>query len=119
MLLKLLFLVIFIQVIFGKEEATLGEFPWTVSLRLFGFVGHDCGGAILNPVKIFKSNFVAKVVLTHTIRKLKGRQPVRFTKIVAKMRICCYGSAATFIVANVRKCQTEAQTERLIYFELW
>jgi hypothetical protein len=43
MLLKILFLVILIQVICGKEEATLGEFPWTVSLRLSGFVGHDCG----------------------------------------------------------------------------
>jgi hypothetical protein len=58
MLLKLLFLVIFIQVIFGKEEATLGEFPWTVSLRLSGFVGHDCGGAILNSVIILQSYFV-------------------------------------------------------------
>ena len=54
MLLKILFLVIFIQVICGKEEATLGEFPWTVSLRLSGFVGHDCGGAILNSVQLNK-----------------------------------------------------------------
>ena len=52
MLLKILFLVIFTQVVCGKEEATLGEFPWTVSLRLSGFVGHDCGGAILNSVKL-------------------------------------------------------------------
>ena len=58
MLLKILFLVIFIQVICGKEEATLGEFPWTVSLRLSGFVGHDCGGAILNSVKTLKSFLV-------------------------------------------------------------
>ena len=54
MLLKILFLVIFIQVICGKETATLGEFPWTVSLRLSSFVGHDCGGAILNSVIILK-----------------------------------------------------------------
>ena len=53
-MLKILFLVIFIQVICGKEEATLGEFPWTVSLRLSGFVGHDCGGAILNSVQLNK-----------------------------------------------------------------
>ena len=32
-------------------------------------------------------------------------------KIVAKMRICCYGPPTTFIFENVRKCQIEAQTE--------
>ena len=52
MLLKLLYLGIFLQSTFGKEEAVLGEFPWTVSLRLSGFVGHDCGGAILNSVHL-------------------------------------------------------------------
>ena len=44
-------LVIFIQASIGKEEAILGEFPWTVSLRLSGFLGHDCGAAILNSVR--------------------------------------------------------------------
>merc|ERR1711990_1196540 len=61
MLLKILFLVIFIQVICGKEEATLGEFPWTVSLRLSGFVGHDCGGAILNSTWILTTGYCAQL----------------------------------------------------------
>ena len=47
---EIFFLVIFIQASIGKEEAILGEFPWTVSLRLSGFLGHDCGAAILNSV---------------------------------------------------------------------
>ena len=37
--------------------------------------------------------------------------PIRFTKLLAKMRICCYCSTTTFFVKNVRKCHTEAQTE--------
>ena len=31
------------------------------------------------------------------------RQPVRFTKILAEIRICCCGSPTTFIVANAKK----------------
>lgn len=37
-------------VVKAKENAYLGEFPWTVSLKLVGLFGHDCGGAILNNV---------------------------------------------------------------------
>ena len=36
----------------AKEDVDLGEFPWTVSLKLVGLWGHDCGGAILNEVSI-------------------------------------------------------------------
>lgn len=35
---------------FAIEDAKPGEFPWTVSLQLTDFFGHNCGGAILNEV---------------------------------------------------------------------
>ena len=40
----------------AKEDANFGEFPWTVSLKLVGLWGHDCGGAILNEVRILSSD---------------------------------------------------------------
>ena len=40
----------FCVIVKAKEDSYLGEFPWTVSLKLVGLFGHDCGGAILNNV---------------------------------------------------------------------
>ena len=60
---------------------------------------------------ILKAEIIKKLLYYINIVWEGWRQPVRFTKILAKMRICCYGSPTTFVVENVRKCQTEAQTE--------
>ena len=38
------------------------------------------------------------------------------TSLVAKMRICCFGSPTIFMVTNVRKCQTERVNIFWIYF---
>ena len=46
-----LFLASLVTFCVAKEDAYLGEFPWTVSLKLVGLFGHDCGGAILNNVQ--------------------------------------------------------------------
>ena len=38
------------------------------------------------------------------------------TSLVAKMRVCCFGSPSIFMVTNVRKCQTERVNIFWIYF---
>ena len=58
-LFRLLGFFVIIPFICAKEEATLGEFPWTVSLRLDGLLGHDCGGAILNESWILTTAYCA------------------------------------------------------------
>merc|ERR550539_649383 len=58
-LFRLLGFFVIIPFICAKEEATLGEFPWTVSLRLDGLLGHDCGGAILNESWVLTTAYCA------------------------------------------------------------
>ena len=54
----LLILTLNLFVVYAKENANPGEFPWVVSLQLDsqqGYFGHDCGGAIINEVNTFRS----------------------------------------------------------------
>ena len=49
----LLILALNLFIVYAKENANPGEFPWVVSLQLDsqqGYFGHDCGGAIINEV---------------------------------------------------------------------
>ena len=51
----------------AKEDTILGEFPWTVSLKLVGLWGHDCGGAILNEVNISENFQIMSERMFHRI----------------------------------------------------
>lgn len=53
----------FCVIVKAKEDSYLGEFPWTVSLKLVGLFGHDCGGAILNNVSLSLFGFKNKLYL--------------------------------------------------------
>merc|ERR1712018_276076 len=56
---KILCLFVMLPFVWAKEEAILGEFPWTVSLKLEGLLGHDCGGAILNENWVITTGYCA------------------------------------------------------------
>lgn len=44
----------------AKEDATLGEFPWTVSLRN-SLIGHDCAASILTPDWLIATAYCASI----------------------------------------------------------
>eukprot|EP00093_Oithona_nana_P012848 12848.XXX_868532_867894_1 [CDS] Oithona nana genome sequencing. len=51
----------FCVIVKAKEDSYLGEFPWTVSLKLVGLFGHDCGGAILNNSWVLTTAYCAQL----------------------------------------------------------
>ena len=54
---SLLILALNLFIVYAKENANPGEFPWVVSLQLDsqqGYFGHDCGGAIINEVNTLR-----------------------------------------------------------------
>ena len=70
MMLKLFFSILAFSIhsLHSKETADIGEFPWTVSLRLSGLIGHDCGAAILDEVKCRQNLYInAKIYINYFI----------------------------------------------------
>merc|ERR1711860_371360 len=79
---------------FAKEDAILGEFPWTVSLRN-SLIGHDCGASILSENWIIATAYCASLN--------NDLDPDNFVAVAGDYNIAAAGNDQTEQIRNIEK----------------